>query len=106
MVVKVEKGVYSPWQPRTGTGALGTRTNKHKCREAQAPETPVDICRQENDEVNNDTDNEAGEDIILLETEMDLSDGQCLESVQETDLSRLASGRNCWNTNIICAVAF
>ena len=42
----------------------------HKCREAQAPETPVDIGRQENDEANDDIDNEACEDIVLLKTEM------------------------------------
>ena len=65
MVVKVEKGVYSPWQPRTGTGALGTRTNKCKCREAQGPETYIDICRQENYKANDDTDDET-EEIVLL----------------------------------------
>ena len=57
----------------------------HKCREAPAPETPVDIGRQENYEANDDTVYEAGEDIDLLKTEKDLSD-----SVQEIDLSRLA----------------
>ena len=57
----------------------------HKCREAPAPETPVDVGRQENYEANDDTVYEAGEDIDLLKTEKDLSD-----SVQELDLSRLA----------------
>ena len=57
----------------------------HKCREAPAPETPVDIGRQENYEVNDDTVYEASEDIDLLNTEKDLSD-----SVQEIVLSRHA----------------
>ena len=51
--------------------------NPHKCTEAQAPETLVYMCRQEIYQVNNDTENEAGEDIVLIESEMDLLVSEC-----------------------------
>ena len=64
----VEKGVYSPQQPRMGARAMDMITNKHKCREAQEPETPGDIGLRENDEADDNTDNEAGENIVRPKT--------------------------------------